>query len=110
MGALQDELGGQRFAQTARECFGGETGARFVRGTDGEQDGVLEGREIAALTELQFLLEVAGEIVVPRELNRRAERREGLHENFARDFAAAGAAGDLREQLETFARPRGSPA
>ena len=77
----------------------------FVRGAHRDQDRVLERREIATLTEFQFLLEIAGEIVVPRELNRGTERRVGLHEHFARRFAAAGAPGDLREQLKRpFAR------
>ena len=37
--------------------------------TRGDQDRVFEWREIAAFTELESLLEIAGEIVMPRELN-----------------------------------------
>ena len=61
---------------------------------------MFEWRKIAALTKFEFLLEITGEIVMPRKLDRRTERRVGLHENFAGRFAAAGASGDLREQLE----------
>ena len=66
---------------------------------------MFERRKIAAFTKFQFLLEVAGEIVMSRELNGRTERRVGLHENFAGGFAAARAARHLREQLKRpFAR------
>src|SRR5437667_12820144 len=71
-----------------------------MRRTGGDQDGVFEWRGIAALAELEFLLEITSEIVVSRKLNRRTKRRVGLHENFARRFAATGAFGDLREKLE----------
>src|SRR5437764_9709561 len=71
-----------------------------MRGAGADQDRVFEGGKIAALTELQFLLEVTGEIVVPCKLNRRTKRRVSLHKNFARRFAAAGAPVDLREKLE----------
>ena len=71
-----------------------------MRGADGDQNRVFERREIAAFAELEFLLEIAGEIVVARELNRGTERRVGLHENFAGCFAASGASRDLGEKLE----------
>ena len=61
---------------------------------------MFEGRKIAALAEFEFLLEIAGEIVVTRELNRRTEWRVSLHENFSRRFAASSASGDLREKLK----------
>ena len=70
-GRAKNEFGGQRLFQSARECLGGKLRARFVRGADGDQDRVFEWRKIAALPEFQFLLEVAGEIMMPRELNRR---------------------------------------
>src|SRR6266446_7077012 len=64
-----------------------------------------ERGEIAALPEFQFLLEIAREIVMPRELDGGAEGRVGLHKNFARRFAPARAARYLRKQLERpFAR------
>ena len=76
-----------------------------MRGTHGDQNRVLERRKIAALAKFEFLLEIAGEIVVPRELNRRTERRVSLHKNFARRFAASRATGHLREKLKrSFAR------
>src|SRR5882757_329602 len=62
---------------------------------------MFEWREIAALTELELLLEIAGEIVMPRELNRGAERRVSLHENLTRCLAAASAPGHLCEKLES---------
>ena len=45
--------------------------------------------------EIRLLLPVALEIVVARELDRRAGRREALHENLAFHLAAPGASGDL---------------
>ena len=72
-----------------------------MRGAHGDQDCVFEGRKIAALAEFEFLLEVAGEIVVPRKLNRWRKRRVGLHKDFARRFTAACAPGNLSEQLES---------
>src|SRR5438270_13915904 len=71
-----------------------------MRRAGADQDRVFERRKIAALTELELLLKVAGEIVVPRKLNRRTNRRVSLHKNFARRFAAADAPGDLREKME----------
>src|SRR5262249_51291800 len=67
---------------------------------NGDQDRVFERREIAALAELELLLEIAGEIMVTCELNRWRERRVGLHEDFARCLAASSASGDLCEKLE----------
>src|SRR5881396_16834 len=69
--------------------------------THGDQDCVFEWREIAAFTKLQFLLEIAGEIVVARKLNRGAERRVSLHENLTKCLAAASASGHLCEKLES---------
>src|SRR6266705_1706326 len=59
-----------------------------------------EWRKIAAFPKLYLLLEITGEIVMPRELDRRTEGRVGLHENFARRFTTSRASRDLREQLE----------
>ena len=69
-------------------------------GADGDQNRMPERGKVAALPEFQFLLEIAREIVMPRELNRGAEGGIGLHENFARRFAPAGAARNLGQQLE----------
>ena len=86
-------------------AFRRKAGTRFVFGTNGNEDGVFERREIAAFAKLQLLLEVAGEIVMARELDRRRKGRVGLDKNFARRFAASGPAGDLSEKLEgPFAR------
>src|SRR6266850_5447847 len=66
-----------------------------------------ERGKVAALPKFQFLLEIAREIVMPRELDGGAEGRVGLHENFARRFAPARATRNLREQLERpFARAK----
>src|ERR1700746_371291 len=72
-----------------------------MRRTHRDQDRVFEWREIAAFAELKFLLEVACEIMVARELNRGRKRSVGLHENFAGCLAAAGAAGYLSKKLES---------
>src|SRR5437773_9755053 len=65
-----------------------------------DQDGVFERREIAALAELEFLLEITGEIMVPRKLNRWTKRRVRLNEDFSGGFAASGTACNLREKLK----------
>src|SRR6516165_9196080 len=72
-----------------------------MRRTHGDQDCVFEWREIAAFAELEFLLEVAREIVVARELNRGRKRGVSLHENFAGCLAASGASGYLCKKLES---------
>src|SRR5205807_10544572 len=69
-------------------------------GPNSNQDRVFERREIATLAKLEFLLEVAGEFVVPRELNGWTERCVGLNKNVARYFAAIRPSRDLREQLK----------
>ena len=75
--------------------------------THRDQDRVLERREIATLAKLELLLEVTGEIVMPRKLDRRTERRVSLHKNFARRFAATGPPRHLCEQLKgPFARAK----
>src|SRR5437867_8910739 len=61
---------------------------------------MFERREIAALAEFEFLLEIAGEIVMACKLDRWTKRRVSLHEDFSRRFAAPGASGDLRQQLK----------
>src|SRR6476659_5714375 len=68
--------------------------------TYGDQDRVFERREIASLAELELLLEIAGEIMVACKLNRGTERRVSLHEHFAVCLAAAGATGDLGQELK----------
>ena len=65
-----------------------------------DQDRVLERRKIAALTELEFLLVIAGEIVVPRKLDRRAKWRVSLHKHLAVRFSASRASGYLRKKLK----------
>ena len=99
-GRAELEFLGERFPQAAGQGFGGKAGARLVLGADGDEDDVRERREVAVLAEFELLFEIAGEIVVARELDRGTERREGLDEDFALHFAAAGAAGDLGEELE----------
>src|SRR6476620_390322 len=69
--------------------------------THGDQDRVFEWREITSFAELELLLEISGEIMVPRKLNRGTERRVRLHENFAVCLAAAGASCHLCEKLES---------
>ena len=70
-----------------------------------DQDRVLEWRKIAALAKVEFLLEIASEIVMPRKLNRWRKRGVSLHKHFARSFAASGASRHLRQKLKgPFAR------
>ena len=61
---------------------------------------MFEWREVAALAKFEFLLEIAGEIVMARELNRRTERRVSLYENFSGGFATPGAPCNLCEKLK----------
>ena len=58
---------------------------------------MVEWRKIATFTKFKLLLEVAGEIMMARELNRGRKRGVGLHENFAGCLAAAGPPGHLVE-------------
>src|SRR6266487_3117118 len=71
-----------------------------MRGADGDQDRVLEWRKIATLAKFEFLLKVAGEIVVPRELDRRAKGCVSLHKHLAGHFATSRASGYLRKKLK----------
>src|SRR5207302_10852387 len=96
----QDEFRFEPFLQASRQGFGGKLCALFMRRTHRNQYRVLEGREIAAFAKFEFLLKITGEIVVPRKLNGRTERRVGLHKYFPRRFAAASTAGHLGEQLK----------
>src|SRR5436853_3396758 len=99
------ELWAERFFQTPHHCFSREFRATVMRRSDRDQDGVLERWKIAALAKFELLIEVADKIVMPREPNRRRERRVSLHENFAQPFAATGTPRNLREQLKcSFAR------
>src|SRR6266513_710126 len=76
-------------------------------GAHRDQDGVFERREVAALAELEFLLEIASKIVVPRELDRWRKRSVSLHEYFARGFSAPRASCYLCEKLKrAFARAK----
>src|SRR5438067_2412156 len=43
---------------------------------------MLKWWKIAALTKLELLLEITGEIMMPRELNRGRKRSVSLHKNF----------------------------
>ena len=99
-GRAKHKFLGQRFPQPARQSLGGKLSARLVLRADRDQHCMSERREITALAELQLLLEIPGEIVMPRELNGRTKRRVGLDENFARRFAAARPSGHLGEELE----------
>src|SRR5437868_1980018 len=72
-----------------------------------DQNGMFERRKITPFTKLKLLFEVAGEIVMSGELNRRTKRRVGLDKDFAAYFAPSGAAGDLGEKLKrSFARSK----
>src|SRR4051794_40716719 len=97
-GVCDDKFGAEIFSQPAHQRFRGKFGPAFVGRPHRDEDGMLEGRKITALPELQFLLEITGEIVMARELDRRAERRVGLDEYFARRFAASGPARHLGEE------------
>ena len=65
-----------------------------------QQRAVGEGREAELAAELEFLLGVAVEVVVAGELDGGRVGGEGLDDHLALEFAAAGASGDLGEQLE----------
>ena len=80
--------------------FGGEFHLVLAAALQREQRHAAERRVVQLLPKLQFLLEEAHEVMPPRELDRRMKRRERLHKHLAFDVTAAGAAGDLREQLK----------
>ena len=62
---------------------------------------MLEWWKIAALTKFEFLLKIAGEIVVARKLDRGTKRRVSLYKNFTGRFSSSGASGDLCEKLNS---------
>ena len=70
-------------------------------GAHRDQDRVFKWREVAALAELEFLLEISGKIVVPRELDRWRKRSVSLHEYFAGGFSAPRASCSLCEKLKS---------
>ncbi len=85
--------------------FGGEFHFFLVAAFQREQRDAAERRIFQLLAEFDFLFVKAEEVVSARVLDGGMKRRESLHKDFAFDIAAAGAAGDLREQLEgAFAR------
>src|SRR5438094_3182009 len=96
-GVTEYEFLAERFFETAHQSFGRQFRPAFMRGADRDQDSVFEWRKIAAFPKLQFLLEVAREIVMPRKLDRGTKRRVSLDENFARRFTATCPARDLGE-------------
>src|ERR1051325_9351470 len=65
-----------------------------------DQNRMFKWRKIATFAEFELLLKIAGEIVMPRELNRRTKWSEGLHENFTGPFAATGTTSDLSQKLK----------
>ena len=64
----------------------------LVAAFEGEQRDAAEGRIVELLAELDFLLVEAREVVAPGVLDGGMKRGEGLHEDFALDIAAPGAA------------------
>ena len=71
-----------------------------MAGTNGDQNGVLKWWKIAALTKLELLLEITGEVMMPRELNRGRKRSVGLHKNFPWGLTSPGASSHLCEKLK----------
>ena len=59
-----------------------------------------ERRMITRQPKFTFLLPETLEIVMPRELDRRAHRRGRLHDHLAFQISPARPAGDLRQQLK----------
>ena len=87
--------------------FGAEFHLVLVAALEREQCHAADGRIFQLLAEFDFLFVKTDEVVAARVLDRRMKRRECLHEHFALDVAAPGAAGDLREQLKgAFARAK----
>ena len=84
----------------AFQMFGGEFHLVLVAAFEREQRHAADGRIFQLFAEFDFLFVKAGEVMAARILDRRMKRRERLHEHLALDIAAAGATGDLREQLE----------
>ena len=73
---------------------------------DRNQDHAGKRWEAEVLAKFKLLFGKAIEIVMPGKLNGRAERREGLHEHLALDFASSGSACHLSEKLKgSLSRP-----
>ena len=71
-----------------------------MRGADSDQDGMLKRREIASLTKFQFLLHVAGKIMMSSKLNRGTEGSVTLNQHLTRRLTTASASGHLSKQLK----------
>lgn len=82
------------------EGFEGKLGEAFVGRATCENGAAGEGREVELLAHFELLLGEAVEVVVAGELDARGVGGEGLDDDFAFEFAATGAAGDLGEELE----------
>ena len=96
----EDDGWGQVAGEATMDRFQGEAGEFLMFGADGEEECVDVRREPEHLPHFEFLLREASEISVPGKLNRRHMRTECLHDDLATDFAATGAASDLRQELE----------
>src|SRR5260221_555850 len=72
----EDGARGQLFLQPSVQRLRGKTRALLVRRADDDEHEVREGRIIPLLAVLNLLLPKAVEIVMPRVLDRGAERRE----------------------------------
>lgn len=90
------EAGGEALGKVLR----GELRQPLILGADVKQDGVDIGRQAELFAELEFLAGEAFVVVAPGELDGGAMRSEGLNEDLADAVAAAGAAGDLSQELE----------
>jgi hypothetical protein len=82
------------------EGLEGEFGAAFVGGSGEEEGDVGEGGVAELLADIEFLGDEAVEVVVSCELDGGAVRGGGLDDDFSGHRSAAGAAGDLGEELE----------
>ena len=82
------------------ECLEGELGAAFVSGAHGEHGTSLVGREVEFAAKFEFLLAKAIKVMASSVLDAGCVRGAGLNEDFAFQFAASGASGDLGEELE----------
>src|SRR5271166_1273124 len=90
----------QNCFQFPLQMVGGKFHLFLATALEGEEGDTGDGRILQLAAKFDFLFVKTVEVVAARILDGRMKWRESLDNHFALDIAAAGPAGDLRQQLE----------